>query len=380
MGVRRQNIFAFHGPYRAKMILHTRFLARLRAACVLAPPVLAASAVCQAAGGGGDGASLYARRWVDAPNGGGGGGARLRVVQFNTLADGLSGRHPSNGGFTESPPASLDWAYRRGRLVAEIFRHFDGAGPDVVALQEVDHFEELEAEMRRRGFEGAFRVKPESPCLRYTEGELADGCALFWRSDAVTLDELTTLNYPWLGPTGEPTGQASNQVAIVAQMRLLRGAAKGGAPFVVAVSHLMARKDATGERARAQQVAQLLEAAFAAAQRAGTAAVVAMLDMNAAPARSAAADYEPEALPAALDGGRVRSAYAAALGDEPSYTSWKRRGAKDAKYTIDYVLVSPAVAVRRVLLPPDEDELDAERLPGWRYPSDHVALQAELEI
>ena len=127
-------------------------------------------------------------------------------------------------------------------------------------------------------------------------------------------------------------------------------------------------------------MAQLLEAAFAAAQRAGTAAVVAMLDMNAAPSRSASADYEPEALPAALDGGRVRSAYAAALGDEPSYTSWKRRGAKDAKYTIDYVLVSPAVAVRRVLLPPDEDELDAERLPGWRYPSDHVALQAELEI
>ena len=105
-----------------------------------------------------------------------------------------------------------------------------------------------------------------------------------------------------------------------------------------------------------------------------------MLDMNAAPSRSASADYEPEALPAALDGGRVRSAYAAALGDEPSYTSWKRRGAKDAKYTIDYVLVSTAVAVRRVLAPPDEDELDAERLPGWRYPNDHVALQAELEI
>ena len=172
-------------------------------------------------------------------------------------------------------------------------------------------------------------------------------------------------------------GTASNQVAIVAQMRL-RGAA-AGAPFVVGVSHLVARKDATGERARAQQAAQFLDACFAAARRAGTAAVVAMLDMNAAPARSAAADYEPEALPAALGAG-VRSAYAAALGAEPAYTTWKRRGAKDAKHTIDYVLVSPAVAVRRVLAPPDEDEIDAARLPGWRYPSDHVALQAELEI
>ena len=150
-------------------------------------------------------------------------------------------------------------------------------------------------------------------------------------------------------------------------------AAKGGAPFVVAVSHLMARKDATGERARA---------AGGAAARGGVRRRAARGHRGGRrdARHERGADYEPEALPAALDGGRVRSAYAAALGDEPSYTSWKRRGAKDAKYTIDYVLVSPAVAVRRVLLPPDEDELDAERLPGWRYPSDHVALQAELEI
>ena len=349
--------------------------AALGAAFALVPPVMATAAVCSASD------PLYPRRWVAAPGvSSNGGGARLRVVQFNILADGLSARHPSNGGFTESPPESLAWDFRRDRLVAEVFRHFEEeAGPDVVAMQEVDHYDELAAEMRRRGYEGTWKAKPDSPCLRFN-ADLEDGCALFWRTDAVAVDELTTVNFKQLDSDGAPTGKASNQVAIVAQMRLLRGAAKGGAPFVVAVSHLMARKDATGERARAQQVAQLLEAAFAAAQRAGTAAVVAMLDMNAAPSRSASADYEPEALPAALDGGRVRSAYAAALGDEPSYTSWKRRGAKDAKYTIDYVLVSPAVAVRRVLAPPDEDELDAERLPGWRYPSDHVALQAELEI
>ena len=67
-------------------------------------------------------------------------------------ADGLSARHPSNGGFTESPPESLAWDFRRDRLVAEVFRHFEEeAGPDVVAMQEVDHYDELAAEMRDPG-------------------------------------------------------------------------------------------------------------------------------------------------------------------------------------------------------------------------------------
>ena len=98
--------------------------------------------------------------------------------------------------------------------------------------------------MRRRGYEGTWKAKPDSPCLRFN-ADLEDGCALFWRTDAVAVDELTTVNFKQLDFDGAPTGKASNQVAIVAQMRLLRGAAKGGAPFVVAVSHLMARKDAT---------------------------------------------------------------------------------------------------------------------------------------
>ena len=196
--------------------------AALGAACALVPPVMATAAVCSASD------PLYPRRWVAAPNSGGG-GTPLRVVQFNILADGLSARHPSNGGFTESPPESLAWDFRRDRLVAEVFRHFEEeAGPDVVAMQEVDHYDELAAEMRRRGYEGTWKAKPDSPCLRFN-ADLEDGCALFWRTDAVAVDELTTVNFKQLDSDGAPTGKASNQVAIVAQMRLLRGAAKGGA-------------------------------------------------------------------------------------------------------------------------------------------------------
>ena len=76
------------------------------------PPVMATAAVCSASD------PLYPRRWVAAP-GASNNGAPLRVVQFNILADGLSARHPSNGGFTESPPESLAWDFRRDRLVVE---------------------------------------------------------------------------------------------------------------------------------------------------------------------------------------------------------------------------------------------------------------------
>ena len=35
-------------------------------------------------------------------------------------------------------------------------------------------------------------------------------------------------------------------------------------------------------------------------------------------------------------------------------------------------------APHRVLLPPDDSAVPPERLPGWGYPSDHIALFAEL--
>jgi len=49
-------------------------------------------------------------------------------------------------------------------------------------------------------------------------------------------------------------------------------------------------------------------------------------------------------------------------------------------HTIDYILVSPGVAVLGVLAGPEPEEVGPERLPGWRYPSDHVALLAELQL
>lgn len=62
---------------------------------------------------------------------------KFRVLQFNILADGLSGAHPDLGGFSRLNPAHIAWEYRKNRLLNEILQY----EPDVITLQEVDHCE-----------------------------------------------------------------------------------------------------------------------------------------------------------------------------------------------------------------------------------------------
>ena len=50
------------------------------------------------------------------------------------------------------------------------------------------------------------------------------------------------------------------------------------------------------------------------------------------------------------------------------------------KHTIDYIFHDAGLRATRILAPPQEAELEPARLPGLRYPSDHLSLVAELEI
>lgn len=316
-----------------------------------------------------DSPDLYDRQWAVASTPAVA-GVKINVMQFNCLADGLCGMNQDKGGFTESPPETLEWGYRRSRLVEESLRH--GVLVDIVAMEEIDHYHDwFFPMMQSLGYDGCFAVKPSSPCKHSLDPSLEDGCALFWRKDKITLLAKETLNYDLLDSAGTPTGRKSNQVAILATLR-----PNGAEPILVAVTHLVAKKNPDGERSRAQQIKQLFDILHAK----GLNSIICM-DMNAAPCSSSAAEYPAEAYPAALEHSLgVRSVYAAALGSEPSYTTWKRRGDHEAKHTIDYIFVSGPIAVSRVLLPPEEESMGTERLPNWSYPSDHVALFAELIV
>ena len=185
-------------------------------------------------------APLYRRRWADSSDTTP--GAPLRVVQFNVLADGLSGRDTKLGGFDSAPPASLRWEARRERLLEEVFRH-PGPAPDVICLEEVDHFDDwFLPQLSKRGYRGFFVKKPKSPCLKTAPGSgLEDGCALFCREATVSVVCVETMNY-----------EASNQVALLATVRVAQSSS-----LVLACTHLVARKTAEGEAARKRQVCEL---------------------------------------------------------------------------------------------------------------------------
>lgn len=50
---------------------------------------------------------------VNVDAGAGGGGTGLKFLTWNVLCDGLSGAHPTRGGFLMAPEGSLDWDKRR---------------------------------------------------------------------------------------------------------------------------------------------------------------------------------------------------------------------------------------------------------------------------
>lgn len=67
------------------------------------------------AAGAGDGAGAGAQRDGETGEGAGvgGEGKRLKFLTWNVLCDGLSGAHPTRGGFLKAPEGSLDWDKRR---------------------------------------------------------------------------------------------------------------------------------------------------------------------------------------------------------------------------------------------------------------------------
>ena len=123
----------------------------------------------------------------------------ITFMQFNILADGLAARdREKQGGFKDCPIDALRWPeYRRDRVLEEILRH--GNFPDVVALEEVDHFyDDLSPAMEELGYRGVYVKKPDSPCKQQSgDPNLEDGCALFWRRETFeeVVDEAASVWY-----------------------------------------------------------------------------------------------------------------------------------------------------------------------------------------
>eukprot|EP00249_Psilotum_nudum_P018680 c26914_g1_i1 orf=573-2312(-) len=76
--------------------------------------------------------------------------------------------------YSRIPAFILNWEHRKQRILLE----FDLWLPDVLCLQEVDRFDELQEDLGQRGFKGVFKART---------GAVRDGCAIFWREERFSL-------------------------------------------------------------------------------------------------------------------------------------------------------------------------------------------------
>jgi nocturnin len=276
----------------------------------------------------------------------------------------------NNDKFVSCPPEALRWETRRWRLLEEILRY----QPDLICLQEVDHFRLLSRALASVGYSGRFVPKPDSPCIYLEENNGPDGCAIFVRDDQFEiLGEAKRVLEVWK--------VASNQVVLLLNLRHRAT----GREVAVATTHLKARNGALLSTLRNEQGKDLL--AFLSEAAEGRPLVLSG-DFNADPAEPV---YQTLTNASGLG---LRSAYtipseqknrlAAApsdKGQEPEeeyYTTWKIRETGEQKQVLDYIFHSEPLRVGAVLEMPTEAEIGADRLPSLQFPSDHLSLVADF--
>ncbi|KMT16852.1 hypothetical protein BVRB_2g043320 [Beta vulgaris subsp. vulgaris] len=97
---------------------------------------------------------------------------RFVLLSYNILADYLANSHRKL--YFHIPRRFMSWDWRKGNILFELRLW----SPDIMCLQEVDKFHELEEDFRVRGYSGIWKMRTGDPI---------DGCAIFWRTSRFRL-------------------------------------------------------------------------------------------------------------------------------------------------------------------------------------------------
>lgn len=324
----------------------------------------------------------------------------FRVLQFNILADGLSGLREDLGAFSRATAESMSWDVRKHQLLHEMLQY----NPDCITLQECDHFYDFFLpQLATYGYDGVYAPKPASACLEVSEN--SDGCAIFVKRDRLRVVSSETVTYA-LSKSEVDDGvsdvvRAMNQVGLILTCDILSQKTgeienKGRNPLVVSTTHLKAKKSEKGERYRDKEVTQLLQSIDRTMKELSKhcdPVLVVTGDLNAAP-DSSTTGYEAQAYRSVKEHSLgLRSLLnddMQVMNKKDVWTTWKSRWKKGeekvAKNCIDYILYVPLKDRRAGLqLVSMLDLLKAEEigeklLPNVNYPSDHVALAADFAV
>lgn len=211
--------------------------------------------------------------------------------------------------------------------------------PDIICLQEVDHYIFLEKILSSVNYNGLFFPKPDSPCLYIEDNNGPDGCAIFFKTDKF---EMTNFDKRIL----EVWGVLSNQVAIIVSLKNK----STGKKFCVVTTHLKARNGALLSKLRNEQGKDLLKFVK---DFAGHLPVILCGDFNAEPIEpiyQTVLNYEHLHLSSAYADiniefknelyHRNKSHSELSIKNEPPYTTWKIREEGEVCHTIDYIFYS----------------------------------------
>ncbi|XP_049819753.1 nocturnin isoform X2 [Aethina tumida] len=285
----------------------------------------------------------------------------LRVFQWNVLSQALG---QMNDNFAKCPDEALEWSHRRFYIIEEIVEYC----PDIICLQEVDHFNFLKNILGTQGYSGLFFPKPDSPCVYIHGNNGPDGCAIFYRTDKFELlSSLSRILEIWR--------VQSNQVALMVNLRIK----ETGKEVCITTTHLKARKGALLSTLRNEQGKDLLNFV---SENCGNRPVVLCGDFNAEPIEpvySTILNSTTMGLSSAYADCDSSNGHSADR--EPPYTTWKIRDEGEICHTIDYIFYTKNnLEVESVLEFPSGEEIGEHRIPSFAYPSDHFSLVADFKI
>ena len=265
--------------------------------------------------------------------------------------------------FVKSDPSAMEWSTRRWRIIEEAVRY----NPDVICLQEVDHFKFLSRALGSIGYAGRFLAKPSSPCLSLKQHTGPDGCAIFYKESVLDLLSLSS-------KVLEVWGVETNQVVLSLCLRHKESRKE----IWVATTHLKARQGDLLSSIRNEQGKNLLQFLQTTNE---DIPIILTGDFNDEPSEPVYKTMTENKKTQLISAYKMRENEDVDEDDDYlEYTTWKIRETGEQKYILDYIFHSPELQTVSTLDMPTELQVGQDRLPSLQFASDHLSLVAEIRL